>query len=150
MSTNGMPFPWQWYGDTIFTILDVIRGIPDSYAPVCRSETRLGCPVIPRNWTSPGWINLMKLGEREGWCRVSTCQQFSKPPISLEVPFPAHSLSTVLVSLSVQQRPFPAPGRFGPGAVVMGLEPFTQVRGPAAVSPIGVADDVDKARHDLH
>ena len=91
----------------------------------------------------------MKMGGREGWCRVSIRQQFSKPAISFEVPFPAHRLSTVLVSLSVQQRPFPAPGRFGPGAVVMGLEPFIQVRGPAAVRPIGAADDVDKAGHDL-
>ncbi len=91
----------------------------------------------------------MKMGGREGWCQVSVCQQFSKLPISLEVPFPAHGLSTVLVSLSVQQRPFPAPGRFGPGAVVMGLEPFIQVRGPTAVSSMGAADDVDKAGHDL-
>ena len=91
---------------------------------------------------------MMKMGAREGWCQVSICQQFSKPPITLEVPLPAHSLSTVLVSLSVQQRPLPSPGRFGPGAVVMGLEPFNQVRGPAAVGPIGAADDVDKAGHD--
>jgi len=91
----------------------------------------------------------MKMGGREGWCQVSIRQQFSKPPISFETPFPAHGLSTVLVSFSVQQRPFPAPGRFGPGAGVMGLEPFIQVRGPAAVGPIGAADDVDKAGHDL-
>ena len=74
-------------------------------------------------------------------------QQFPEPPIPLEVPFPAHGLSPVLISLGVQQCPFPAPGRFGPGAVVMGLEPFIQIRGPAAVRPVNAADDVDEAGH---
>ena len=27
MSTNGMPFPWQWYGGTISMKLDVIWGM---------------------------------------------------------------------------------------------------------------------------
>ena len=29
----------------------------------------------------------------------------------------------------------------------MGLEPFIQIRGPAAIRPVGAADDVDEAGH---
>ena len=53
-------------------------------------------------------------------------QQFPEPPIPLEVPFPAHGLSPVLVALSVQQGPFSAPGRFGSRAVIMSLQALIQ------------------------
>ena len=77
----------------------------------------------------------------------SYCRPFEKPKMQGDKVFIKNTYELVL--LSVQKRPFPAPGGFGSHASVMGLQTLIQVRGPAAICPIGGADDVDEAWHCL-
>ena len=93
----------------------------------------------------PGaWLSLFLWGCQRG-------QVFAKPPIPLEMPFPAHRLRPCVVALGIQKNPFAASGRTCAGARIMLTKTPVQVVGPANIgagsaSALG-PQNINKTRH---